>query len=99
LLLISVPLVEGKDGNFYGVTTAGYGAVFQMTPTGSTAVLHSFDAAKHPSDAAGFQAGLVMDATGDLSCPINLGSKMHAVVGLSEPYGPSMTQYLAPRRF
>ena len=58
-------LVEGRDGNFYGVTTAGYGAVFQMTPSGSTKVLYSFNAYYHAGDAAGFQAGLVMDAAGD----------------------------------
>jgi uncharacterized repeat protein (TIGR03803 family) len=39
-------LVQGTDGNFYGVTSAGgssgYGAVFSVSPAGSEAVLYSF---------------------------------------------------------
>ena len=39
-------LVEGTDGNFYGVTTAGgakgYGTVFKITPTGTLTTLHTF---------------------------------------------------------
>jgi uncharacterized repeat protein (TIGR03803 family) len=48
------PLVEGTDGNLYGVTTfggvaklngqifSGYGTVFQITPAGQFTVLHTF---------------------------------------------------------
>ena len=39
-------LVQGTDGNFYGVTSAGgssgYGTVFSVSPTGSETVLYSF---------------------------------------------------------
>jgi uncharacterized repeat protein (TIGR03803 family) len=39
-------LVEGSDGNFYGMAEGGtipvYGTVFQMTPSGSVTLLHSF---------------------------------------------------------
>ncbi|MGA7155613.1 MAG: choice-of-anchor tandem repeat GloVer-containing protein [Acidobacteriaceae bacterium] len=42
-------LVEGSDGNFYGmaegVTIPVYGTVFQMTPSGSVTLLHSFTGA------------------------------------------------------
>ena len=41
------PMLQGADGNYYGVTHGGglYGAgtVFQMTPAGVTTVLHQFD--------------------------------------------------------
>ena len=40
-------VIEGTDGNFYGVTskggTTGYGTVFKMTPAGSVTTLYSFD--------------------------------------------------------
>jgi uncharacterized repeat protein (TIGR03803 family) len=39
-------LLQGKDGNFYGVTTSGgstgYGTVFKVTPTGVETVLWNF---------------------------------------------------------
>ena len=42
----NAPLVQGIDGNFYGVTpaggSAGQGCLFQITPTGTMLVLHSF---------------------------------------------------------
>jgi uncharacterized repeat protein (TIGR03803 family) len=40
-------LVEGSDGNFYGMTAAGgangTGTVFKVTPSGSETVIYSFD--------------------------------------------------------
>jgi uncharacterized repeat protein (TIGR03803 family) len=40
-------LVQGSDGNFYGITTSGgsnnYGTIFKMTPTGTLTVLRNFD--------------------------------------------------------
>src|SRR5436305_8203770 len=42
----SAPLVQGKDGNFYGTTRQGgssaYGTVFKMTPGGTLTTLFSF---------------------------------------------------------
>ena len=41
-------VIQGKDGNFYGVTTNGgtygYGTVFEITPAGVETVLYSFGA-------------------------------------------------------
>jgi uncharacterized repeat protein (TIGR03803 family) len=39
-------LVQGSDGNFYGVASDGgnsYGTLFKMTPAGTFTVLHTFD--------------------------------------------------------
>ncbi len=47
-------LVQGSDGNFYGVTTYGdtnnVGLLFEMTPGGTETVLHSFTGG--PTDGA-----------------------------------------------
>ena len=46
----SSPLVQATDGNFYGTTPMGganypgFGTVFEVTPSGTLTVLHSFDA-------------------------------------------------------
>jgi uncharacterized repeat protein (TIGR03803 family) len=40
------PVIQGKDGNFYGTTsaggTSGLGVVFKLTPAGVITVLHNF---------------------------------------------------------
>jgi uncharacterized repeat protein (TIGR03803 family) len=68
------PLIEGPDGNFYGVTLiggepvlrpgiTGYGTVFKITPSGVETVLYAFQNGPdggHPSGA------LVQDADGNL---------------------------------
>jgi uncharacterized repeat protein (TIGR03803 family) len=56
-------LVEGADGDFYGVAGGGalqYGAVFKITPAGSEMVVQSFDGA----DGVG-PAGLVASPDGN----------------------------------
>ena len=46
---IDTALVEGNDGNFYGVTENGgkpvKGTVFQVTPQGALKTLHTFQGA------------------------------------------------------
>ena len=46
-LMGNAPLVQGSDGNFYGVTPSGgandYGTVFQVTPSGTLTTLFSFN--------------------------------------------------------
>ena len=45
--LLPSGFVVGPDGNLYGVSSTGgtdtYGAVFQLTPSGTMKILHSFD--------------------------------------------------------
>ncbi len=59
------PLIEGSDGNFYGVASNGgsvsgqTGVVFKMTPAGAFTVLHNFTLA---SD-GGNEVGGLMQAT------------------------------------
>jgi uncharacterized repeat protein (TIGR03803 family) len=63
-------LVEGTDGNFYGVTglggssnncTLGCGTVFKINAKGTLTTLHSFDG----SDGSGPQAGLIQATDGN----------------------------------
>lgn len=43
----TAPLIQGTDGNFYGSTgqsgANNYGAIFEVTPSGTFTVLHNFD--------------------------------------------------------
>lgn len=52
----SVELVQGSDGNFYGVTAAGgdghVGTVFEVTPSGVATVIHSFHGGEDGRDRA-----------------------------------------------
>jgi uncharacterized repeat protein (TIGR03803 family) len=58
-------LLLGKDGNFYGTTSAGgmrnFGTVFQFSPGGALTVLHSFT---DGSDGFGPLAGLIQGTNG-----------------------------------
>jgi uncharacterized repeat protein (TIGR03803 family) len=58
-------LVEGSDGNFYGVTSkagSSDGTVYRMTPSGQVTVLHSFTGAA--SDGATPVSGLIEGSDG-----------------------------------
>jgi uncharacterized repeat protein (TIGR03803 family) len=61
-------MVRDKAGNLYGTTTAGglndLGTVFQVTPTGTETVLHSF--ANDGTDGYRPYAGLTIDTKGNL---------------------------------
>ena len=64
------PLIQGKDGNFYGTTFGGgqYGSiftggvVFQVTPSGTITVLHAFSG----NDGFNLYEGLVQGSDGTL---------------------------------
>jgi uncharacterized repeat protein (TIGR03803 family) len=60
-------LVQGTDGNFYGTTnsggSAGYGIVFQLTPSGQFTLLHSFGG--NTTDGGNPAGPLVADAQGN----------------------------------
>jgi uncharacterized repeat protein (TIGR03803 family) len=59
-------LVQGSDGNFYGMTRAGgtnnYGTVFRISPSGSETNLHSFGG---PLDGLTPFAGLIQASDGN----------------------------------
>lgn len=68
------PLIEGPDGNFYGVTSiggepvllpgnTGYGTVFKITPSGVETVLYAF---QNGADGGHPNGALVQDADGNL---------------------------------
>jgi uncharacterized repeat protein (TIGR03803 family) len=61
----TTPLLQGKDGNFYGMTAGGgfylAGTIFQMTPDGTLTVLHTFARPGFP-----MQSGLIEDTDGNL---------------------------------
>jgi uncharacterized repeat protein (TIGR03803 family) len=67
-----VGLVEGSDGNFYGVTAGGgagdVGTVFAITPNGVATVLHSFAGGEDgtdPADGANPSSRLIQASDGD----------------------------------
>ncbi len=64
------PLVQGTDGNFYGVTrnggpAPGYGTVFQITPAGVLTTIYSFCSLSTCSDGAYPEAGLTLGSDGN----------------------------------
>jgi uncharacterized repeat protein (TIGR03803 family) len=61
-------VIQGSDGNFYGSTlqggASGYGIVFELTPSGTETVLHTF--AGGSGDGANPEANLVQGSDGNL---------------------------------
>ena len=57
------PLIQGSDGNFYGVAagggSAGGGVMFKMAPSGRLMVLHNFTGGSDGSN----EVGGLMQAT------------------------------------
>jgi uncharacterized repeat protein (TIGR03803 family) len=73
-----VGLVEGLDGNFYGVTTEGgangYGAVFKVTRYGGLTVIYSFCSQTGCADGIG-PTGLLLGSDGNFyGTTANIGS-------------------------
>ena len=62
-------LVQGSDGNFYGTTvgggSAGKGAVYKVTPTGTVTILHSFADGSVNKDGTEPFAPLIQGADGN----------------------------------
>jgi uncharacterized repeat protein (TIGR03803 family) len=60
-------LIQGGDGNFYGVASGGgahgMGALFKITPAGAETVLYSFGA--YPGDAGSSYSGLIQGKDGN----------------------------------
>ncbi len=64
---VSAPLVQGKDGNFYGTASEGgaqsLGTVFKITPEGTLTTLHTFGST--PSDGWYPYGGLILATDGN----------------------------------
>ena len=65
----SAGLVQGADGNFYGVTTSGgskgLGVVYKITPLGAVTILHNFGDGSVPNDGASPRANLIQGQSPD----------------------------------
>ena len=103
-------LIADMAGNLYGTTwgggTGGRGTVFQLTPSGTLTVLHSFTGG---SDGAWPAAGLFADAAGNLygttssggataSCPGGCGTVFQLAVPASFTGGGARRNISAPSR-
>jgi len=87
-------LVQGKDGNFYGVTYQGgsnnQGCVFKITPTGVLTIIHSF-VYKSPSfDGQLPLAGLALGTDGNFYGSTSAGGTKNA--GILYKLTPSGTE-------
>jgi uncharacterized repeat protein (TIGR03803 family) len=64
------PLIQGRDGNFYGSTEFGgsndYGTIFKMSPHGAITILHSFCNGPNCPDGAVPNGQLVQAADGNV---------------------------------
>jgi uncharacterized repeat protein (TIGR03803 family) len=64
------PLVQGTDGNFYGIAQGGGahpgGTVFRITPSGTLTTIYNFCAQTNCSDGTGPNSPLVLSTDGDL---------------------------------
>ena len=62
--------VQGKDGNFYGITSYGgehgWGTVFKITPSGTMTTLYNFCSQSSCTDGSSLSAGLLLASNGSL---------------------------------
>ncbi len=90
----SSAVVQGSDGNFYGMTDSGgtningYGSVFRISPSGSYTNIYSFNGP--PSDGAGPFAALVQGGDGNFYGTIRGGgiNSDGTVIKLTVPLNP-----------
>ncbi|HEV3273033.1 MAG TPA: choice-of-anchor tandem repeat GloVer-containing protein [Candidatus Methylacidiphilales bacterium] len=65
----SAGLVQGADGNFYGMTTSGgsknLGVIYKITPLGVVTILHNFGDGSVANDGASPQSTLIQGQNGD----------------------------------
>ena len=85
-------LVQGSDGNFYGIATGGgakqFGAVFKITPVGKFTTLYSFCQQRNCPDGAYPQGALVQGMDGNF-----YGTTMGNTVFKITPGGMLTTLY------
>jgi len=92
-------VVQGTDGNFYGMTYGGgaygNGSVFRISPSGDYTNLYSFGSS--PSDGTGPQAGLVQGSDGNFYGTTTFGGIFGygTVFRLSVPLNPPANQISA----
>src|SRR5271157_2498637 len=92
------PLVQGKDGNFYGETSYGgagdHGIIFKITPQGTLTTLYSFCAQYACSDGATPSSGLVQGTDGNFYGTTGCnGQYGHGTVFKLTPQGALTTLY------
>ncbi len=67
--ILTEPLVQGSDGNFYGTTvgngSTNWGSVYEVTPTGAFTTLYSFCSLANCLDGSQPYAGLVEGTDGN----------------------------------
>ena len=90
-------LVQGSNGNFYGVTEdgggGGHGEIFEVTPSGTATVLYSFCGLQCLAGGAPF-GPLVEDAAGNFyGINIDGGANSHGTVFQLTPSGSLNTLY------
>lgn len=82
------PLVQGRDGNFYGTTSVGggngYGEVFKVTAAGAVTVIYSFCSLSDCSDGANPAGGVVLGTDGNFYGMTAQGGDSN---GCNFPYG------------
>ena len=96
------PLVQGTDGNFYGVTSRGgtydWGTVFKVTPAGKLTILHVFCSQNFQplcTDGGIPMGGLVQARDGNLyGTTEELGIHGHGTVFKITPGGKLTTVYV-----
>ncbi len=70
------PLVQGRDGNFFGTTSSsgGYGGIFEVTPSGTLTVVYSFCADRFVCpDGQTPYWGVIQAANGNIYGTTNFG--------------------------
>jgi uncharacterized repeat protein (TIGR03803 family) len=81
--LPTAPLVEGTDGNYYGVTPlgggSGAGVVFRITPAGVESTLHTF--AGGSTDGANPYTALIQGTDGNFYGTTNSGGDASCISG------------------
>ncbi len=95
-------LIQGKDGNFYGVTSSGGmfnqgGTVFQLTPSGQLTTLHQFCSQPECADGSNPEGALLQASDGTLygatntDGPNGFGTVFSLVPPAAPPYSCTNT--------
>jgi uncharacterized repeat protein (TIGR03803 family) len=90
-------LIQGPDGNFYGITGIGgasdYGTIFKLTPQGRLTSVYSFCAQPNCTDGRNPETGLVLASDGNLYGTTAYGGD----ITCRAPYGCGTAFKVTPR--